>query len=545
MGTYNLTEGDDTLGIDPFRYPSDDPGPYVVNGLGGNDTINGGFQGDTLNGGDGNDSLAGLQGANLVHGNNGDDYIQIYNESGPGPDYANYDLLADNVFGDAGNDTIQFILGGASVAHRADGGAGLDTLAISFEARVNFATQQEYIYNRTIDLRGLWSGGTGKVDTGIVRGFEHLSGISGGSGDDTIIVGNYVAPINPATGSPFDGPSIYGQAGNDTISGGASADFINGGYGNDTVYGNDGDDYLSEGYGGPGGGNDLIRGGNGDDIIIGGGGDDRLYGDAGNDDIQDGEGRNLISGGVGNDHLTGGADADRIYGGEGNDTLNGADGNNVLSGDAGDDSLFGGANVDVMNGGIGDDFLFGAAGNDRLIGGAGADTLQGGNGADTLYGGAGNDTLDESVQDDAANDKLYGEAGNDILRGGGGADRLDGGTGTDTLSGGAGRDFFTFTTAPDGDMITDFTRTEGDKILLSKAVYTGFAAKGVLAADAFYAAAGADSAHDASDRIVYNTTTGALWYDADGTGEAAAQLIATLGDGSHPKLAYVDILIIA
>lgn len=545
MGTYNLTEGDDILGIDPFRYPSDDPGPYVVNARGGNDNITGGFGGDTLNGGDGNDSLSGLYGANLVHGDNGDDYIQIYNESGSGPDYANYDLLADNVFGDAGNDTVQLILGGASVAHRADGGAGLDTLAISFEARYNFANNQEYIYNRTIDLRGLWGGGAGKVDTGLVRGFERISGISGGSGDDTIILGNYVTPINPATGNPFDGPSIYGQAGNDTISGGASADFINGGYGNDTVYGNDGNDYLSEGYGGPGGGNDLIRGGNGEDTIVGGAGDDRLFGDAGNDDIQDGEGKNLISGGTGNDRLTGGTGADRISGGEGNDTLSGGDGNNVLSGDAGDDSLSGGANVDVLSGGDGDDFIFGAAGNDRLIGGIGTDTLQGGNGADTLFGGAGNDTLDETVQDDSANDKLYGEAGDDILRGGGGVDRLYGGTGADTLTGGAGRDFFVFTTAPDGDTITDFTRTEGDKILLSKAVYSGLAAKGVLAADAFHAGAGVEAASDANDRILYNTSTGALWYDADGTGSAAAQLIATLGTGDHPKLAYVDILIVA
>lgn len=547
MGTYTLTENDDVLGIDPFRYPSDDPGPYVVNGLGGNDGITGGNFNDTLNGGEGNDSLSGLKGANILRGGNGDDYLQIYNDSGDTVNAPNYDLLADNVFGDAGNDFIHFILGGASVAHRADGGDGVDTLAISFENR--FETLPDgsgrlYLYNKVIDLRALWTGGWGRIDTGIVRNIEILNSISGGAGNDRIIIGNYIAPNFAGTSRPID-LLINGNAGDDYISGGATVDQIDGGTGSDTIYGNDGDDNLSSGSYFGSFGNDLIFGGNGNDIIIGAGGNDRLYGDAGDDNIQDQGGNNVISGGMGNDLLSAQSGNDRIYGGEGDDRITGGDGSNALYGDAGNDSLSGGGNVDVLIGGTGDDFLAGFAGNDRLSGGDGTDLLQGLNGADTSYGGAGNDTLDESVQDDAANDKLYGEAGNDILRGGGGADRLFGGTGADTLTGGASRDYFTFTTAADGDTITDFTRTEGDKIYLSKAVFTGFAANGVLAADAFYAAAGADAAQDASDRIVYNTTTGALWYDADGTAGAAAELIATLGAGSAPKLAYVDILIIA
>jgi len=547
MGTYTLTENDDLLGIDPVRYPSDDPGPYVVNALGGNDTINGGNFNDTINGGEGNDSLTGAKGGNLVHGDNGDDYIQIYNESGDTINAPNYDLLGDSVFGDAGNDSIQFILGGASVAHSADGGDGIDTLAISFENRYQTlpdGSNQLYLYNKVIDLRELWTGGAGIIDGGTVRNIEIVTSISGGQGSDRIIIGNYNAPMNPATLRPYD-LLIDGNAGDDYISGGASYDQINGGAGSDTIYGNDGDDNLAGGAYYNSFGNDLIFGGNGNDIIIGDRGNDRLYGDAGDDNIQDQAGNNVISGGTGNDLLSAQSGNDRIYGGEGNDRISGGDGSNALYGDAGNDSLSGGANMDVLLGGTGDDFLAGFAGNDVLYGGDGTDLLQGLNGADRSYGGAGDDTLDESVQDDAANDKLYGEAGNDILRGGGGADRLFGGTGADTLTGGASRDYFTFTTAPDGDTITDFTRTEGDKIYLSKAAYRGFTATGVLSADGFYAAAGADAAHDATDRVIYNTTTGALWYDADGTGAAAAHLIATLGAGSAPKLAYADILIIA
>jgi len=52
--------------------------------------------------------------------------------------------------------------------------------------------------------------------------------------------------------------------------------------------------------------------------------------------------------------------------------------------------------------------------------------------------------------------------------------------------------------------------------------------------------------HDADDRIVYNTSTGGLYYDADGSGRGAAAQIALLGSGSsHPTIAYTDFQIIA
>ena len=47
---------------------------------------------------------------------------------------------------------------------------------------------------------------------------------------------------------------------------------------------------------------------------------------------------------------------------------------------------------------------------------------------------------------------------------------------------------------------------------------------------------------DASDRIVYNTTTGQLFYDADGSGAGAAQLIATFQGA--PAIAATDITVL-
>src|SRR5205085_6307585 len=60
----------------------------------------------------------------------------------------------------------------------------------------------------------------------------------------------------------------------------------------------------------------------------------------------------------------------------------------------------------------------------------------------------------------------------------------------------------------------------------------------------FYAAPGASGGHDADDRVVFDTSSGNLWYDADGSGSGAAQLIATVQTfGAAASVSASDIVV--
>jgi Ca2+-binding RTX toxin-like protein len=111
--------------------------------------------------------------------------------------------------------------------------------------------------------------------------------------------------------------------------------------------------------------------------------------------------------------------------------------------------------------------------------------------------------------------------------------------GNDTLTGGAGSDRFVFSTAIAGstniDRITDFT-VNVDKIVLDHTIFTSVGATGALATAAF-----TSGAETASSRIVYDANSGALSYDADGSGATAAIQFATLA--VHLSLTNNDFLI--
>jgi serralysin len=134
----------------------------------------------------------------------------------------------------------------------------------------------------------------------------------------------------------------------------------------------------------------------------------------------------------------------------------------------------------------------------------------------------------------AGNDSLTGNAGNDSLTGGAGNDRLTGGLGNDTLTGGLNADVFIFNSASNAtnnkDTITDF-KSSDDDIWLAKAVMGGLTL-GTLRANDFRGGANITTSGDSSDRVIYNQTTGALYYDADGTGATASVQFAQLSAGT-------------
>lgn len=204
-----------------------------------------------------------------------------------------------------------------------------------------------------------------------------------------------------------------------------------------------------------------------------------------------------------------------------------------------------------------DQALFGSilSGKDNIILSNADDTISGYGGNDTISGRAGNDTLGGG----RGNDTILGGAGIDALRGNAGNDKLNGGSGHDTLTGGAGADRFIFSIGSqvveaNSDIIRDFSSQQGDKIALTLPASLTSIFTTVLNPDGrtygiasgnFYAASGAVAARDADDRLVYDTKTGNLYYDDDGTGAHEAVLLAQLGTGStHPALAVVDIIIL-
>lgn len=152
------------------------------------------------------------------------------------------------------------------------------------------------------------------------------------------------------------------------------------------------------------------------------------------------------------------------------------------------------------------------------------ETITGSSRSDTLTGTAG----DDIILGLAGRDKLYGGAGADQLDGGSGNDWLYGGAGADVLTGGSGADNFVFDTAFAGaiDRITDFSPVD-DTIRLENDIFTGLST-GRLNSSAFQIGT---AAQDATDRIIYDAATGALYFDADGIGGAAAQQFAQLTPG--------------
>jgi len=477
----------------------------------GDDTLDGGAGNDVLNGGSG--------GSDMLNGGLGDDRYYVV------------DSTADQVIEAAGGGTDLIY---ASVDY---------TLATGQEVEALFAN----------------AGAAGLI----LAGNEFNNTLVGGVGDDTLVGGS-------------GNDTLIGNGGDDRYEVDSAADLVveAGGGGADTVY-------ASVSYSLAIGQHvETLRANAGTTglILTGNELDNTLQGDAGNDILNGGIGNDILDGGIGSDTLTGGAGddeyhvdstADRVVEatGSGADTvyasvsyslaarlqvetlradagttglrLAGNELDNTLVGGNGDDTLIGGLGNDMLNGGIGNDRFYVDSAGDQVLEAAGG-------GADAVYASVDYSLATgqevETLRADASatglvltgnefNNTLAGSVSDDTLQGGIGDDTINGGNGRDTLVGGTGIDSFIFNTtlgAGNVDTIQDFTVAD-DLFKLSRAAFSaGGLAPGALAASRFVVAA---AAQDTSDRLIYNASSGALYYDADGTGARAQVQFAQLDTG--------------
>ena len=456
-------------------------------GLGGNDLLDGGFGFDLIDGGDGNDTTTYAFYAGGINAN-----LQTGVVSFPGNSTLTDTLISiENLIGSQGNDIItgndgdnslsggagDDVLDGGFGFDRLDGGAGIDTVTYDFYA----------------------SGINADLQTGVV-GFPGNSTLT-----DTLV----------------DIENLIGSRGDDVISGNALNNVLSGNSGNDVLDGR--------------GGTDRLLGGLGDDIYVISDTSDTII-EALN------EGTDTVNSAI--DYTLG----DNLE----NLTLTGT----AISGtgNALNNTLRGNASANLLNGKAGNDTLIGGLGNDiYTVSDAGDHVIENFNeGLDSVLSSV-SYTLEANVENliltgtapingagNVLNNVLVGNSGVNTLDGAAGNDILIGAAGRDLLKGGLGADKFVFAASTDGpDRIVDFSKAEGDKLVLVTSGFAGLAT-GQLNASQFVVG---NNAKDGNDRLIYNKAQGILFYDRDGKGGAAKVQLATFDN--KPTLAATDFLIVA
>jgi Ca2+-binding RTX toxin-like protein len=523
----------------------------------GNDTLIGGAADDNLEGdSEWSDHEPTQQGgSDELFGNGGNDNLRGWAES-------------DSLNGGAGNDELdgdeQFAFTDAFVFDQPAGAANAD-LVMDF----GYGGVRDELHLGNGAMPGL--GAAGRFSAGDARFFSGAGANSGQDASDRVVYDTttgqlwYDADGNLAGAAQLIA-TLQGApvliATDIIVFGGAGAGPINGTEGDDSITGT--------------GGNDTMNGLGGDDDLMGEGGDDVISGGAGNDFLLGGEGTDSLSGGEGNDSLAGYWDMPWVHHAEA-DTLDGGLGDDVYYVRGETEVLIDAGGVDTVITNV--DWTLAPGFENMLLDGPGlvvhgnelgnrfenfpywtddeayppASTIFAGGGNDTFAGAWGGATTifhgedgDDVALGDLRGSTFTGGAGRDTLSGGGGDDWLEGGTGQDSLTGGEGADSFVFREPAfnsNFDRILDF-ESGADMLRFDDSVYTAIGAAGDFAAgdDRFFAAPGARSGVDAEDRLVYNTTTGVLWYDADGSGPGGQLFVATLQGA--PSLAASDIAVI-
>jgi VCBS repeat-containing protein len=469
-------------------------------------------------------TLIGNAGANQLHGGGG----------------------ADTLIGLGGNDIYYTDVAAAQVVEAS--GGGNDQLYTSVSYVLAFGSEVELLSTNNTAGTGAINL-TGNAFNQTLIGNNGANQLHGGGGTDTLIGlgGNDIYYTDYATTQPVEAigggfdqlyTSVSYVLGSSEVeflstnfTAGTGAINLTGNDFNQTIVGNEGANQL--------------HGGGGVDVLIGYGGNDTYFIDVAATQPVEALGGGFDQLYTSVSYVLGFSEVELLStnntAGTGAMNLTGNDLNQTIVGNDGVNLLHGGGGVDVLIGYGGNDIYYTDVAATQVVEGVG-----GGN--DQLYTsvsyvlGAGAEVELLSANDSAATAaiNLTGSSSGQLVLGNAGANVLDGKGGADTLVGYGGADTFAFTSALGAgnvDVIADFV-SGTDKIALDDAVFTALGL-GALSANAFVIGS---AALDADDRIIYNSSNGALYYDADGAGGQAAVQFATLSGA--PALTASDFTVI-
>ncbi|MBD2520105.1 calcium-binding protein [Nostoc sp. FACHB-973] len=561
-------------------------GDNLLDGGDGNDSLTASYAlgNNTLNGGNGDDILTSANGT--VDGGEGDD-LWYFSDNTTGAIASTFNALTnigeiregtnqvtyknierlnisgtkynDNIVGTNGNDTLST---GDAGNDTIDGGNGDDLLTVNYKSPTRGIAST---FNATTN--------TGSITVGTNRvSYKNIEGLNiSGTGYNDNIVGTN------------GNDTLSTSGGNDTIDGGKGNDLLT--FNSDYYHAITSSFNATTNIGSITNGTNQVSyknieglnilGTNYDDLIVGSNGNDTLStGNTGNDTINAGTGDDLLTVSLVTYNATEGITSTFIDGGTGDDLLSVYVNYDATTGitstfDASSNigsikvgtRLVSYKNIEGLN-------ISGTFNDDKIVGSNGNDTLSTNYyGNDTIDGGTGDDLLTVNIDSDAStgitstfnastnigsitvgtrlvsyknierldisgtnyDDLIVGNNGDDSLYGGGGNNTIIGGEGNDylissyssndTLYGGAGIDTFALYRSELGfGTIYDFDPTN-ELIQLSKYDYD--LSVGVLSASEFTIGA---SATTSAQRFIYNSTTGALYFDSDGSAAGFTQV---------------------
>ena len=562
--TLDGTIGADTLGSSGTTVEGD-----TLNGLAGNDTLDGGLGADIMNGGANNDTYMADNVGDLCNedASAGTDTVKASVSYTLGSNVENIQLQGATAINATGN-TLDNILTGNIAANVLNGGTGAD-------AMVGGAGNDTYVVDNAGDSVTENDGeGTDTVQSSLtlslgsfvenltLTGFSAINGT--GNGLKNILIGN--GAINTLTGGNGD----------DTLNGGVGADILAGGSGKDTYVVDNAGDAITEALDA---GIDLVQSSvsfslatftNVENLTLTGFSGNSVTGNALANILIGNSAANTLSGGDGNDTLTGGGGADTMVGGAGNDKYavdnagdivteaSGSGTDTVTSnisysiaslanvenvtlggsaasatGNTSDNVLIGNGSINTLTGGDGNDTLNGMGGIDTMVGGAGNDIYYAGSGGETTTeaASAGTDlvystvawTLASNVENltltgstslsgtgNTLDNVITGNLGANTLLGLDGHDTLNGDRGNDSMTGGIGNDIYYV--GESGDTVTEAASGGTDTVITT---YNNY----VLASEVENLTQAGTASINATGNSVANVITGnSGWNTLDGAG---------------------------